>query len=129
MNTSDPNILNAAQFPIDPTGWGTLQWLIGSASHPGLGLTIGRVTFHPGQANPLHFHPNCDEVLHVVEGTIEHRTADGGFTRLEKGDSIVIGRNTKHFARNVGTGVAEAVIIFNAADRQTVMDDPQAGQG
>ena len=26
----------------------------------------------PGGSNPAHRHPNCEEVLHVLEGDVEH---------------------------------------------------------
>ena len=30
-----------------------------------------------GCENPLHYHPNCSEVLVVAQGTVEHTAADG----------------------------------------------------
>ncbi len=100
--------------------WGALQWLIGGPSHGELGLTIGRVTFEPGQSNPHHRHPNCDEVLHVIEGRVEHTLADGSVCLLNAGDSIVIPRNVPHHARNTGSGRAEVLVIFNSGQRQVV---------
>jgi quercetin dioxygenase-like cupin family protein len=130
MNASDSDnpVVRYANHSINDTGWGTLQWLLGATSHPAIGLTIGRVTFAPAQSNPVHFHPNCDEVLHVIEGTLEHSLPDGSTTVLQPGDSIVIRKSIPHSARNIGPQPALAVIIFNSSDRQTVLIEQERAQ-
>lgn len=114
------HVIRSEDAPVHHQDWGSLQWLVGGTVQPHLGLTIGRVTFEPGEANPPHRHPNCDEVLHVVQGTLEHTRGDGTFVELRPGDSIVLDRDRAHYARNVGTGEAVALVIFNAHDRQVV---------
>jgi quercetin dioxygenase-like cupin family protein len=83
-------------------------------------MTVGRVTFKPGCENPTHHHPNCDEILFVVRGTLEHSLPGGGSTVLNPGDCIVLPRGEGHMARNIGDEEAEVVVCFNTADRQTV---------
>ncbi len=57
--------------------WGTLTWYaeLGNSGD----MTVGRCVIRPGAANPLHSHPNCSEVLVVMQGRIAH-TADRGTT-------------------------------------------------
>ncbi len=113
-------IIPGQERPVNRELWGSLQWHIGGVSHGWTGITVGRVTFEPGQANPRHLHPNCDEIPHVLEGELEHSLQDGSTGLLRPGDSIVIRHGLKHQARNVGTGRAVALVIFNDADRQVV---------
>lgn len=35
-------------------------------------LTVGVTRMKAGGMNPAHRHPNCEEVLHVLEGEVEH---------------------------------------------------------
>jgi mannose-6-phosphate isomerase-like protein (cupin superfamily) len=35
---------------------------------PGAEQTVGLATILPGKQNPVHYHPNCEEVLYVISG-------------------------------------------------------------
>jgi len=83
-------------------------------------MSFGRVTIRAGHENPLHRHPNCDEILHVLSGRIEHALA-GEWMTLEPGDSISIPQGIWHRARAIGDQDAELVICFSSADRMTEM--------
>lgn len=98
--------------------WGQLVWLIGEAQTPGAEQTFGLVTILPGRRNPLHVHPNCEELLYVLDGEAEHKLGDQTFT-IKAGDVIRIPRGTQHWARAIGEKPLVAVISFSAADRQT----------
>ncbi|RMD79658.1 MAG: cupin domain-containing protein, partial [Lentisphaerae bacterium] len=67
---------------------------------------------------PTHFHPNCDEILHLLEGTLEHRLPDGTTTVLQPGDTICLRKGEVHDAKNIGSEDAVAMIIFNDAIRK-----------
>ncbi|TDE02598.1 cupin domain-containing protein [Jiangella asiatica] len=99
--------------------WGRLVWMVSGALGNSDAMTVGRCHIAPGQANPRHFHPNCDEVLHVLQGTIEH-SLDDELVRMGPGDTISIPTGAWHNARNVGTDEAIFVIAFSTADRQAV---------
>ena len=66
----------------------------------------------------MHSHPNCDEILYVVQGTVEHSLPEGGTTFLTAGDAIVPQRGKNHQAKNTGNVDAVVAVTFNAADRQ-----------
>lgn len=99
--------------------WGRLIWMVSGALGNSDTMTVGRCHIAPGQANPRHYHPNCDEVLHVLQGTIEH-SLDDEVVRMGPGDTISIPIRTMHNARNVGSDEAIFVITFSSADRQVV---------
>jgi quercetin dioxygenase-like cupin family protein len=107
----------AGTEPVE-LAWGSLVWLVGQAQMPGAEQTLGVVTIHPGKRNPLHVHPNCEELLYVLEGEADHKLGDEMF-HLKAGDVIRIPRGVAHWARATGDAPVVAVISFSAADRTT----------
>lgn len=101
-----------------PTEWGELNWNIAGSIMPGAEMTLGTCFIKPGQRNPLHSHPNCEEFLYVVSGSCEHRLDDEMVT-LNAGDAIRIPRNVKHWARALDEPLF-ALIVFSSGDRQAV---------
>ena len=99
--------------------WGRLVWMVSGALGNSKTMTVGKCFIRPGCANPPHYHPNCDEILHVLRGRIEHRV-DDEHVEMAAGDTISIPSGRIHNARNIGTGEAELMISFSSADRQVV---------
>jgi quercetin dioxygenase-like cupin family protein len=79
------------------TNWGRLAWLIGAERTPGAEQTFGVVTIDPGQRNPLHRHPNCEELLYVLSGECDHLLGEEMF-HLTPGSVIRIPRGVPHWA-------------------------------
>ncbi|MDQ3614337.1 MAG: cupin domain-containing protein [Chloroflexota bacterium] len=98
--------------------WGRLVWLIGEKETPGAEQTLGVVTIEPGKRNPLHFHPNCEELLYVMEGEADHKLGDEMF-HITTGDVIRIPQGVPHWAQAKGETPLVALISFSAADRKT----------
>lgn len=101
------------------TNWGELNWKITEISMAGTEMTFGTCLIRPGERNPLHSHPNCEEFLYVVSGRCEHRLGDDVVT-LEPGDTIRIPRNVRHWARALGPDPLFALIMFSSGQRQAV---------
>ncbi len=110
----------ADKVEVIETEWGTLQWLVTGERGTSREMTLGRVTIRPGMANPLHVHPNCEEILYVQHGHIEHTLPNGGTTELRAGDAIVIPQGVPHQARNLGDDDCVVVVAFSDAWRQTI---------
>lgn len=98
--------------------WGELSWLVGGREMPGAEQTLGVVTIHPAKRNPLHLHPNCEELLYVLSGECDHKLGDDLF-HLTAGTVIRIPRGVPHWARCTSDDPLIAVIAFSSADRQT----------
>lgn len=96
--------------------WGHLTWLVGANEMPGSEQTFGVVTIYPGERNPLHSHPNCEELLYVVSGECEHLLGEETY-RLGAGSVIRIPRGIKHWARCISDEPLTAVIAFSSAYR------------
>ena len=108
-----------ANLPTESFEWGTLQWLANDRLLPGAAQTLGLCHIHPGRRNPLHFHPNCEEVLHVLSGRGEH-ALDGDRIVLTPGMTILIPTGAKHNLANTGLETLVCLIAFSSGDRQTV---------
>lgn len=100
--------------------WGQLIWYASRKQGNTDYLTLGRCIIYPDRSNPRHFHPNCDEILTVMQGTIHHTWNNGEVIEMSEGDTIMIPVGVQHQARNVGTTNAILLIAFTSADRQTI---------
>ena len=102
--------------------WGWIRWMMNSQIDPNAEQTFGIVELSPGQQNPLHSHPNCEEVLYVVSGSC--RKTVGDKTHLMKpGDLVRIPTGVPHRAVTVGEEPMLAVIVYSSADRQMVIHE------
>lgn len=68
-------------------------------------------TSPPKSAVPPHFHKRTDEIVYVLEGKYEFEI-DGEPRIAEKGDMIVIPRNTPHGFRNLLTTPGKLLAII-----------------
>ena len=97
--------------------WGSLTWIAGKALGNSQGLTFGRVVIKPGKANPRHAHPNCDEVLHLLTGRLEHSIGDDKVA-MNAGDTLIVPAGCVHNAANPGPGDAEMIVAYSSGERQ-----------
>jgi len=117
-------VTDAAQLPIEKSAWGTLQWVCNDKLMPGSAQTVGLATILPGKRNPVHFHPNCEEVLYVIAGQGLH-SFDGRTIELKSGMTIRIPAKVKHNMMNTGTEPLGTLVSFSTGDRKTVFLDEQ----
>jgi quercetin dioxygenase-like cupin family protein len=99
--------------------WGRLTWLCNGKLLPETELTLGLCEIFPGKGNPLHYHPNCEELLHVLSGTGKHLLGEQWF-ELTPGATIRIPVGVHHKLICEGTESLCCVIAFSSPDRQTV---------
>lgn len=97
--------------------WGEIRWIVSGARGNSDAITFGRVTIRAGRSNPPHSHSNCDEVLYLLSGQLEHAVG-GDICVLRPGDAIVIRRGVAHHARAVGEHDAVMVVTYPTPERQ-----------
>jgi len=121
MTHNVENVVHLQDLPIRKTGSAEIKWVM-NREHGATELTMGRTRMPPGCSNPLHYHPNCEELLHVLKGEVDHYV-EGMLIpmRLRDGDTVIIPRTLKHKATNVGSSTAEWIVCFSSADRDTVI--------
>ena len=119
-------VTDTAQLPIENSAWGSLQWICNGKLSPGTEQTVGLAHILPGQHNPVHYHPNCEEVLHVLSGQGLH-SFDGRTIALTAGMTIRIPAGTKHNMVNTGPDPIVTLVSFSSGDRKTVfLEEKQA---
>jgi mannose-6-phosphate isomerase-like protein (cupin superfamily) len=106
-------------LPTETFDWGTLQWLASDRLSAGAAQTLGICHIHPGRRNPVHYHPNCEEVLHMLAGTGLH-SFDGEIVELRPGATIRIPIGVRHNMENTGTEPIVCLIAFSSGTRETV---------
>jgi quercetin dioxygenase-like cupin family protein/type 1 glutamine amidotransferase len=109
-------LLPQADALVQPQPWGKLEWFASRELGNSTYMTLGIATINPGKENPVHHHPNCDEILHVLQGHIMNRVGDKEY-EMRAGDTVTIPEGTPHNARNIGTDDAVLSIAYNTADR------------
>jgi mannose-6-phosphate isomerase-like protein (cupin superfamily) len=112
-------VTDTAQLPVEINPWGTLQWVCNEKLMPGSAQTVGLATILPGKQNPVHYHPNCEEVLYVISGE-GLQSYDGRTIPLKAGMTIRIPANVKHNLLNTGTETLRTLVSFSSGDRKTV---------
>ena len=70
---------------------------------PGREVVQVRVEIDPGAAFGRHWHPG-EEIVYVLEGSLEYQVEGKPAITLEAGDVLFIPARAIHAAKNVGTG-------------------------
>ncbi len=80
-------------------------------SIPGREVLQARVDFAPGSSFPRHKHPG-EEIIYVIEGTLEYELPGRGWVPLKKGDVLFVPDGGVHAARNRGTEPAAELATY-----------------
>ncbi|MDJ0628731.1 MAG: cupin domain-containing protein [Rhodobacter sp.] len=101
----------SADTPPEVLDWGKLRWM----SHPpstGAGqLTVIEVNISPGKGHDFHKHPDQEEVIYCISGTVE-QWLHTERRLLAPGDSVFIGADVVHASFNVGESDARLLAIL-----------------
>lgn len=111
-------VLPKTRAIVQEQEWGRLTWYASAELGNSANMTVGCCEIKAGCANPRHLHPNCEEVLHVLQGTITHTGANGEEI-LHPGDTVSVPAEILHNARNIGEDRAILLISFSSAVRMT----------
>ena len=97
----------------DQHDWGIFAQV--SGPRDGLdGIVAIEATFLPGKCHDFHRHPGQEEVIYVIEGSIEQWVL-GEKQVLSAGDSVVIPASAVHASFNEGTEPAKILAILSPA--------------
>lgn len=80
-------------------------------SIPGREVVQARIDVAPGAVAPKHMHPG-EEVIYVLEGSLEYRVEGQPPVTLKAGDVLFIPAGTIHAAKNVGTDNAAELATY-----------------
>lgn len=116
MTLSKFQEVEVQQYP-----WGWIRWTMNGQIDEHSNMTFGVVHIKPHQTNPLHRHPKADEILHVVEGSCEHRMGDK-WVKMQAGDTIRIPHGVPHNARTLDEA-CRVVVVYDTGHRQMIPVD------
>lgn len=93
--------------------WGVFAQV--SGPRDGLaGIVAIEATFLPGKCHDFHRHPGQEEVIYVIEGTIE-QWVESEQQALSAGDSVVVPASAVHATFNDGKAPAKILAILSPA--------------
>jgi quercetin dioxygenase-like cupin family protein len=103
-------VATSAQIPR-PSGTTRTDLQRYDLSIPGREVLQARVDFAPGSSFPRHTHPG-EEIIYVIEGTLEYELPGKGWVRLTRGDVLFVPDGGVHAARNLGTEPAAELATY-----------------
>jgi quercetin dioxygenase-like cupin family protein len=93
--------------------WGVFAQV--SGPRDGLeGIVAIEATFLPGKCHDFHRHPGQEEVIYVIEGTIE-QWVESEQQALSAGDSVIVPASAVHATFNDGDAPARILAILSPA--------------
>ena len=104
-------ILAAALAAAAPAGVTRTDLQRHNLSVPGRETVQARIDIAPGATVPWHRHPG-EEVIYVVEGTLEYQLAGQKPVTLSAGDVLFVPAGVAHTARNPGTGNGAEIATY-----------------
>lgn len=106
--------------------WGSLTWVASQAIGNVQDMTLGFVVIKKGESNPRHVHPNCEEVLYLLRGKLEHTLGDEKVV-MGPGDTIAVPPGVFHNGINIGDEDAEMIVAYSEGAREFVLESDVAG--
>jgi quercetin dioxygenase-like cupin family protein len=102
-------------LPVKQNGQNASRAIMNGLTHSEFALEVHETDLAPGAApHPPHHHVH-EEMVIVVEGTIEF-TVNGKSTRLGPGSVAYAASNDEHGQRNVGDTIARYVVVALGRD-------------
>jgi quercetin dioxygenase-like cupin family protein len=74
----------------------------------------------PGDQNRQHYHPNCEEVLYVVSGEVEHTFETSKPVNLKAGMSVLIPQGMTHSTKCLSRDPARMLVAYSSANHQVI---------
>jgi quercetin dioxygenase-like cupin family protein len=100
-----------AGMTVDKVDWGTIGWRTRPANTGCKTFVVMDVELEPTFGHDFHKHPQQDELITVLAGTIE-QWIEGDHTILEAGDSVYLDKDVVHASFNVGDVTARLLVVL-----------------
>ncbi|MEZ4713301.1 MAG: cupin domain-containing protein [Caldilineaceae bacterium] len=92
--------MQGASATVDTLDWGTMKWFSRPEDTAASHLVVIEVELQPGFGHDFHKHPGQEEVIYVLEGSIEQWLEQQSQT-LNAGDAVFIAGGVVHASFNV----------------------------
>ncbi len=106
------NFILSSRAQVEKLDWGEFTWICRPKTTGARQLVVCHVVVYPGKGHNFHKHPDQEEVIYLLEGTLEQWLKKEK-KLIEAGDSIFIPRNTVHASFNISSEPARAIAILS----------------
>jgi mannose-6-phosphate isomerase-like protein (cupin superfamily) len=83
---------------------------------PGADVSVARMTIDAEAVSPTHRHPNCNETIVLLSGTVTCIVDDREYP-IQAGDAVFVPRGSAHAIRNETGQAAVAMLTYSAGTR------------
>ncbi len=102
----------SAEAEREELDWGTIVWISRPQSTGAKDIVAMEVGLSPGYGHDFHQHPGQEEVIYVLEGSVEQWLEDEKQT-LNPGDSVFIPAGLVHASFNVSSRPAKLLVTLS----------------
>tara|TARA_B100000315_G_scaffold255202_1_gene297993 strand:+ start:3676 stop:4029 length:354 start_codon:yes stop_codon:yes gene_type:complete len=115
-------IIPYATVPTEESYPGVERAVLVNAGRGSKSLLLAHLTIQPGASVSTHIHPDTEEAMMIVEGTLEAVLGDQAVT-LGPGDTVLAPAGVKHGFVNRSSAKARLVATFPKTEFQRVAVD------
>ncbi|RRQ48001.1 cupin domain-containing protein [Maribacter algicola] len=124
MGEAIKNFILEAEATMEKHDWGTLRWVSNPTVQGAKQITSLVVHLPKDQGHNFHLHPTQEEVIFVIEGSIEQWIGKEKHI-LNPGDSVFIPANTVHASFQIGDKEAKLLATLGPCSDNEVGYDIQ----
>lgn len=106
--------LTAAEIAREYPDWGALGWASRPEDTGSKNLVVIEVTLAPGQGHNFHKHPRQEEIIYMIEGTVEQWILEKK-RKISQGDVAFIPQDTVHASFNDTDNDVKLLAILSPA--------------
>ena len=103
--------ITVEQMERETLDWGVMGWVSRPATTETKDLVVIEVTLEPEGGHNFHKHPEQEEVIYVLDGTIEQWLGEE-MQMLSRGDTVFIPAGAVHASFNVSGQTAKVLAIL-----------------
>ncbi len=121
MTPNDPiktSVVTAGTATPKVFDWGSTAWSVSGDAGNSASMMLGDVIIKAHLANGHHRHDNCDEILYLITGTLEHYADDAEPMAMAPGDVIFIPAGVAHHAAATSDVDAKMIVVYSDPRRQ-----------
>ena len=106
--------LTSAEITREYPDWGALGWASRPEDTGSKNLVVIEVTLAPGQGHNFHKHPRQEEIIYMIEGTVEQWILEKK-QNISQGDVAFIPQDTVHASFNDTDNDVKLLAILSPA--------------
>lgn len=106
--------LRRSNVPREELSWGSLAWYCRPREAGLKHLVVIEVTLKPGEGHAFHCHPQQEEVILCLKGSVEQWVGENKYL-LHAGDAVIIPAGGVHASFNCGQEDATVLAIIGPA--------------